>query len=122
VLCESFACSDYSGEKTKEEITMYERFGPKYVVQWQTEFDSSSMSPQEAALEALRELKTNNPLHMHVIDCETNRQWDIGFRDHVLEVIEVRVQNWDRQLGKMVTEPIKKWDEVLQGFVPVSDE
>jgi hypothetical protein len=100
---------------------MYERFGPKYVVTWQTEFDVGRMSPQEAALEALRELKTSNPLHMHVIDCETNRQWEIGFRNHVLEVIETRTMQLDKASGKMVMEPIKVWDEVLQEFVPVED-
>jgi hypothetical protein len=65
--------------------------GPKYIVQWQTDFDIAAMTPEEAALEALRELRTNNPLYVHVIDCDTDREWSIGFRDHELEVIEVRV-------------------------------
>ena len=58
---------------------------------------------------------------MHVIDCKTNRQWEIGFRDHVLEVIETRTMCWNKASGKMVPEPIKAWDGSAK-FVPVRDE
>jgi hypothetical protein len=97
----------------------YERFGPKYVVQWQTELDAD-MTPQEAGVEAMREMATGK-VSAHVIDCETNRQWDMRFRDHVLEVLEVRVCQYDKVSDEMKMEPIKKFDEVLQEFVPIED-
>jgi len=71
----------------------YERGGPKYIVKWSTSFDNDRMTPTQAAIEALRELKTENPLHVR----------------------------WDAKLGKHVPEPIKQWDAVLQEFVPIEE-
>jgi hypothetical protein len=47
--------------------------------------------------------------------------WDVRFRDHVLEVIEVRVCRYDKASDGMKMEPIRKFDEVLQEFVPIED-
>jgi hypothetical protein len=98
----------------------YEPFGPKYVVQWQTEFDAD-MTPQAAAIEAMREMAAGE-VSAHVIDCETNRQWDVRFRDHVLEVIETRECRYDEASDTMKLVPLRKFDEVLQEFVPVEED
>jgi hypothetical protein len=98
---------------------MDDRAGPKYVVTWQTEFDAE-VTPQQAGIEALRGLKARD-VAVHVTDCDTNRQWDVCFRDHVLEIVEVRVLWWDKGLGELVKEPIKRWDSVLEEYVPVEE-
>lgn len=62
---------------------------PKYIVRWQTDFDDESMTPQEAAVEALRELQSDQ-IHVDVFDCDNNRRWFIGFQNHEFEVIETQ--------------------------------
>jgi hypothetical protein len=62
---------------------------PKYVVEWQTDFDDEAMSPQAAAIEALRELRERD-LHVDVHDVDSRRRWCIGFRAHEFEVVECR--------------------------------
>jgi hypothetical protein len=97
--------------------------GPKYVVRWQSEFDefdNAYMTPQQAGVEALR-LMQEGDVYAHVIDCDTDRQWDMRVRDHELEVIEVRSTHWDEARQELVPDPIRKWDAILKAYVPVEE-
>lgn len=77
---------------------------PKYIVFWQTDFDVAGMTPQQAAVEALRamkdELQAGNA-KVDVVETATDRRWVIGFHEHVLEVIEC---------GKRPVQAVVDWD------------
>jgi len=98
----------------------YERFGPKYIVEFQVDFDEGWMTPQQAGLEAIRQV-TGGKIWAHVTDCETEKTWTMRFDDHVLQVIPTRVCRYDPDLDKMVRVPIKRFDEELQAFVPIEE-
>lgn len=61
---------------------------PKYIVTFQTEFDNDRMTPLQASVEALREMRTENAC-VTVHDVDTKQMWDVRFRDHVLEIMEM---------------------------------
>jgi hypothetical protein len=63
------------------------RPGPKYVVTFQWETDLESLSPLQAAIEALRIMRSDEA-HVHVIDCDTDRHWDVRLRGHELGITE----------------------------------
>jgi hypothetical protein len=89
--------------------------GPKYVVSWQTEFDNEHMTPQQAGIEAWRQIREGEG-YMHVVDLDTNRQWDVGMRNHELEVIETRDVLRDGTLR-----PIRRWDPILKAYVTIEE-
>ena len=62
---------------------------PKYVVEFQTSFDNDRMTPAEAGVEAFREMRSSDAA-VTVFDVDTKRMWDVRFRDHVLEITELR--------------------------------
>jgi hypothetical protein len=62
---------------------------PKYIVEFHTDFDDETLTPQQAAIEAMREVEKGD-LWADVYDVDTKRQWTARFRDHVLEFFETR--------------------------------
>jgi hypothetical protein len=89
--------------------------GPKYVVSWQTEFDNKHMTPQQAAVEAWREVQQGEG-YMDVTDLDTNRMWCVRFRNHELEVLETRDVLPDGTLR-----PIRRWDPIRKAYVTVEE-
>ena len=71
---------------------------PKYIVEFRTDFDDEHMTPQAAAIEAMREVQ-NGELYADVYDVDSKRQWCIKFRNHVLEVIETQELKLDTLPG-----------------------
>jgi hypothetical protein len=61
---------------------------PKYIVRFQTEFDIESMTPIQAGVAALAEMRSDTA-HVDVYDIDTKQMWDVRFRDHVLEIVQM---------------------------------
>jgi hypothetical protein len=70
---------------------------PKYIVEFHTEFDDEHMTPQQAAIEAMREVQRGE-LYARVYDVDTKRQWDAKFHDHVLHFFETRTVELEHEL------------------------
>jgi hypothetical protein len=66
---------------------------PKYVVSFQTEFDNENMTPLQAGVAALAEMRSSEAA-VSVYDVDTKRHWDVRFRDHELEIMEFYEMVW----------------------------
>lgn len=61
---------------------------PKYVVTFTTDFDDETMTPIQAGVAALSEMRSVNACVI-VTDVDNGRTWDVRFRDHELEIMEL---------------------------------
>jgi hypothetical protein len=61
---------------------------PKYIVRFQTEFDDESMTPIQAGVAALKEMRSDLA-YVDVYDIDTKKMFDVRFRDHVLEIMTI---------------------------------
>lgn len=62
---------------------------PKWVMEFRTSSDDDSMTPIQAGLQALLEMREPDTA-VTVYDVDSDRHWDVRFRDHVLEIVELR--------------------------------
>jgi hypothetical protein len=61
---------------------------PKYIATFRTDFDDENITPIQAGVAALREMRSDLAC-VDVYDVDTKQTWDVRFRDHVLEIIEL---------------------------------